>query len=177
VWRSLLVAYVIMLLINPFFLMYDIGFIFSFSAVIGIVYMGLWSKNWTFSHTKITYPINYVLKNYVYPSLGASMMIAPFLLFFTGKFNFIAIIANVLIFPLIPLVMIGGAITTLFANTWIGSVLYSVIAYGIEYLYCIATFGQRYAVYIIYEGQWFMYLLIAVVIILVSLDRIMGRRS
>jgi hypothetical protein len=105
------------------------------------------------------------------------MMIAPFLLFFTGKFNLIAIIANVLIFPLIPLVMIGGAITTLFANTWIGSVLYSMIAYGIEYLYCIATLGQRYAVYIIYEGQWFMYLLIAVVIILVSLDRIMGRRS
>jgi predicted membrane metal-binding protein len=157
--------------------MYDIGFIFSFSAVIGIVYMGLWSKNRTFSHTKITHPINYILKNYVYPSLGASMMIAPFLLFFTGKFNLIAIIANVLIFPLIPLVMIGGAITTLFANTWIGSVLYSMIAYGIEYLYCIATLGQRYAVYIIYEGQWFMYLLIAVVIILVSLDRIMGRRS
>jgi ComEC/Rec2-related protein len=172
VWRSLLIAYVIMLLINPFFLVYDIGFVFSFSAVIGIVYMGSWSKNWIFSHTKITRPINYILTSYIYPSLGASMMIAPFLLFFTGKFNLIAILANIFIFPFIPIVMIGWAITTLLMHTWIGSLLYTIISHGIEYLYFIAILGQKYAVYIVSHSQWFMYIFIAIIILLISVDRL-----
>jgi len=49
--RSLLIAYMTMLLINPLFLVYDLGFIFSFAAVIGIVYMGQWTQDihWTTS--------------------------------------------------------------------------------------------------------------------------------
>ncbi|MBU0627384.1 ComEC/Rec2 family competence protein [Patescibacteria group bacterium] len=31
-------AFVLMLLLNPYFLVYDVGFIFSFSAIIGLVY-------------------------------------------------------------------------------------------------------------------------------------------
>jgi len=172
VWRSLLIAFVSMLLVNPFFLVYDIWFIFSFAAVIGIVYMGSWTKELRLPSTTIGSISNKILHSYVFPSLGASMMIAPFLLFFTGKFNLIAIIANILIFPFIPFVMIGWALTTALQTTVLGVLLHDIVAYGIEYLYIIASLGQDYAIYIVSSGWWFMYTVLWCVIVLVTMDRL-----
>jgi len=37
VWRLLSIAFIAMLIINPYYLVYDVGFIMSFAAVIGII--------------------------------------------------------------------------------------------------------------------------------------------
>jgi ComEC/Rec2-related protein len=172
VWRSLFIAYTVMILVNPLFLVYDIGFIFSFAAVVGIVYMTQWTKDWQLPRKwHISSGINYVLRSYAIPSLWASMTIIPFLLFFTGKFNLISIVANILIFPLVPFVMIGGALTTALQQFVIGSRLWWLVQWGIEYLYFIANLGQKYGIYIMSQGHWFMYLVLFVVIILFIVDR------
>lgn len=44
IWRLLKLAFLLMLCYNPFFLSYDLGFLLSFGAVIGIV---LVSEAWT----------------------------------------------------------------------------------------------------------------------------------
>jgi len=36
--RSLSLAFIGMLLYNPYYLVYDVGFLFSFSAIIGLIY-------------------------------------------------------------------------------------------------------------------------------------------
>gem|GEM_PF-3572654 len=61
-----------------------------------------------------------MLHDYIFPSIGASMTVVPFLLFFTGKFNCTSILANILVVPLTPVIMIGGAVTTLMQGTIIG---------------------------------------------------------
>ncbi|MCX6823130.1 MAG: ComEC/Rec2 family competence protein [candidate division SR1 bacterium] len=39
IWRLLSMAFIIMLIINPYYLVYDVGFLMSFAAVIGIIYI------------------------------------------------------------------------------------------------------------------------------------------
>jgi predicted membrane metal-binding protein len=39
IWRLLSMAFITMLIINPYYLVYDVGFLMSFTAVIGIVYI------------------------------------------------------------------------------------------------------------------------------------------
>lgn len=172
--RSLFIAYIVMLLINPLFLVYDLGFIFSFAAVIGIVYIGQWTKHIRFDGNSIYRWLTRILHDYVFPSIGASMMVIPFLLFFTGKFNLTSIIANILVVPLTPVIMIGGWITTVLQWTSIGLLLAKGIGRWVDYIYWIAQFAQEYAIYIITDGQWFMYLLLWLVIILFIVDRFLS---
>lgn len=172
--RSLFIAYIVMLLINPFFLVYDLGFIFSFAAVIGIVYIGQWTKHIRFDGNSIYRWLTRILHDYVFPSIGASMMVIPFLLFFTGKFNLTSIVANIFIVPLTPVIMIGGWITTVLQWTSIGLLLAKGIGRWVDYIYWIAQFAQEYAIYIITDGQWFMYLLLWLVIILFIVDRFLS---
>jgi ComEC/Rec2-related protein len=174
--RSLSIAYVVMLLINPLFLVYDLGFIFSFSAVIGIVYIGQWTNHIRFDGNSMYRWLTRVLHDYVFPSIGASMTVVPFLLFFTGKFNLTSIIANILVVPLTPVIMIGGAVTTAFQWTLLGSQLASAITRWVDYIYWIAYRTQQYAVYVLTDGQRFMYTVLCIVIILFIMDRFISLR-
>lgn len=177
VWRSLAIAYIIMLLINPLFLVYDLGFIFSFAAVIGIVYIGQWTNHLRFDGNNIYRWLTRVLHDYIFPSIGASMTVVPFLLFFTGKFNCTSILANILVVPLTPVIMIGGAVTTLMQGTIIGWRFTRSITRGVDYIYWVAQLAQKYAVYIVTDGQWFMYTVLCVVIILFIVDRYISLQS
>ncbi len=169
--RSLFIAYIAMLLINPLFLIYDLGFIFSFAAVIGIVYIGQWTNHIRFDGNIAYRWLTRILHDYVFPSIGASMMVVPFLLFFTGKFNLTSIVANILVVPLTPIIMIGGWITTVLQWTTIGLLFATCINWFVEYIYQIAQLTQDYAVYVITDGQRFMYLLLGLVMILFIVDR------
>lgn len=169
--RSLFIAYITMLLINPLFLVYDLGFIFSFAAVIGIVYIGQWTNHIRFDGNIPYRWLTRILHDYVFPSIGASMMVIPFLLFFTGKFNLTSIFANILVVPFTPVIMIGGWVTTLLQWTTIGSLFSTAISRWVDYIYRIAQLAQDYAVYIVTDGQWFMYFFLGLVIILFIIDR------
>jgi predicted membrane metal-binding protein len=45
IWRLLSISALVMLIINPYFLAYDTGFLLSYSALIGIVYFDSIQKN------------------------------------------------------------------------------------------------------------------------------------
>lgn len=40
IWRLLSIVFVLMLLVNPYYLVYDVGFLMSFGAVIGTIWSG-----------------------------------------------------------------------------------------------------------------------------------------
>lgn len=42
IWRLMKYAFVVMLCYNPYFLAYDLGFLLSFGALIGIVVVSEW---------------------------------------------------------------------------------------------------------------------------------------
>ena len=122
IWRLLKYAFVLMLCYNPFFLIYDLGFLLSFGAVIGIVLINEWrTKFQKFSPSKpkvkekkIWLPcLTGFLKNYGLPTLGATLGTLPILLFFIGETNLTGVLINLLIVPLVPIITIGGFITVI----------------------------------------------------------------
>lgn len=122
--RLLGIAFILMLIYNPYFLAYDLWFILSFLAIIWILYFNNFqidiSKNRFLLDFKNIDKIDslveklklYFLKwtinfhnNYILPTLGASIFTAPAILLFTKQVNILAFLASIIIIPFIPIIM------------------------------------------------------------------------
>lgn len=111
VGRAILFACTLMTIWNPWLLLYDVSFQLSFIATIGIVYVVpriekyfLWVRESVF---KIP------LRSIVSTTLGVQLFVLPFLLYATGNLSFIGPIANILIVPLVPILMLFGSTVAL----------------------------------------------------------------
>lgn len=127
--RLLKYAFVLMLCYNPFFLTYDLGFLLSFWAIIGIILVSEWwtklqeEKAWKEKQKEKKISIPFLvkfLKNYGLPTLWATLGTLPILLFFIGETNLTGVIINLLIVPLVPIITIGGFCSVLLVSrtTW-----------------------------------------------------------
>ncbi|MCX6752935.1 MAG: ComEC/Rec2 family competence protein [Candidatus Nomurabacteria bacterium] len=103
--RALLFAGIIMILINPLLLVYDVSFQLSFLATIAVIFLSpkleeyfYWIK-WAW------------LRDIVCVTFSAYVFVTPFILYQMGNLSVIALPANILILPFIPLTMILGFIT------------------------------------------------------------------
>jgi ComEC/Rec2-related protein len=96
---TLLWAIFIMTAISPLQLFYDIGFQLSIAATLGVLQAYrlnvLWNNEGIFSEI-------------VWPSLGAIIFTAPIVAYYFQTFSVLALPANVLIVPTIPLLMLLG---------------------------------------------------------------------
>ena len=92
-----------MLFLNPYLLRYDTGFQLSFLATLGLVYLAPHFNKW-FSRL----PNFLSLRVNLAATLSAQIMTLPVVLFGFGRFSLIAVLANVLILPVVPLTMLFG---------------------------------------------------------------------
>ncbi len=117
IWRMMGIAWVVMLVINPFFLLYDLWFILSFAALSWIIIVDeMYTKSGC--RTSVSNKRKHVVidkvdrlwtslcRRYIVPTIGATCGVFPLLLFFTGTYNLTSILGNILIVPLVPLIMI-----------------------------------------------------------------------
>ncbi len=105
-WKIIGIVHTAMLLYNPYFLVYDVGYILSFSAVIGIIFFDhLCPSNGSSKKIK-NLIINFVRKDNLKPSIWATLGIFPVIIFFMSKINIGWILWNMFVLPLIPLIMI-----------------------------------------------------------------------
>jgi len=108
--NALVLTAVIMLLINPKILVFDLGFQLSFLATLGLIYFNpvllgiLRIKQLTNKFLKI------VLGDYLITTLSAIILTTPLILYNFGKISLIAPLANILILPVIPIAMLLGFI-------------------------------------------------------------------
>jgi competence protein ComEC len=110
--RPLVLTACLMLVMQPLWGMYNLGFQLSFLAVVGIlVFSDLLT---TFSQGMAATTI----REYTGETIAAQLMVTPLLLWSFGEISLVSILGNVLIIPVIPIVMIGG---------FISSVVYAVI--------------------------------------------------
>ena len=102
---ALLVAGFLMILHNPKILRFDTSFQLSFLATLGLVYLApRFNKyNW-FSRL----PNFWSFRDNLAATLSAQIMTLPIILFGFGRFSLIAVLANVLILPVIPSTMLFG---------------------------------------------------------------------
>ena len=105
--NALLLAASILLLINPQLLLADIGFQLSFLAVAGIIFLGEYINNFL---TKVKIPESFEIKTSLVMTLSAQSMVLPLIVYYFGNLSLIAPLANVLVLPILPFIMILGFI-------------------------------------------------------------------
>lgn len=101
---TLLFAVVAMVLLNPWQLFYNIGFQLSIAATFGVLEanqlrLGFEKEGW--------------LSELIWSSFGAIIMTAPIVAYYFGTFSVIAPLANLLILPSVPYLMLFGALSLL----------------------------------------------------------------
>src|SRR3989344_762027 len=107
--RALLFAGVIMILINPFVLAYDVSFQLSFIATIALIFFTPKVEKYF-----LWVPKHFKLRDIVSVTFAVYIFVLPFILYKMGNLSLVALPANVLILPFIPLTMILGFLTGLF---------------------------------------------------------------
>ncbi|MBY0310234.1 ComEC family competence protein [Patescibacteria group bacterium] len=104
--RGLLFAGVLMLVWNPWLLMYDIGFQFSFLATLGLILVApqletlFVEGKWMMSS-----------RQFFIATLAAQVAVTPLLLYHIGEVSLIALLVNVLVLPAVPFAMMLTFIT------------------------------------------------------------------
>lgn len=98
----LLFTAIVMLLFNPFMLVYDMSFQLSFLAFIGLLYFSPWVEYMLFNKLK---KIPDYLRLMVTQTLSAQLAVLPLLVASFGLVSIISTIANILILWVVPLAM------------------------------------------------------------------------
>jgi len=176
----LVLTAMIMLLINPWILVFDLGFQLSFLATLGLVYLNpILIKFARIEKIKSGF-IKLILGDYFLTTMAAIIVTTPLILYQFGKLSLIAPLANILILPFIPVAMLLGFITGIFSLIWqpfawiIGWSVWLVLTYIIWILETLAKLNWSYWEFesIGLGLMVFLYLVIGGVIILNSKSQI-----
>lgn len=123
----LLLSAVIMTIINPLLLRYDIGFQLSFAATLGMFYgTGL-----------IEGPLNKILPSFLQgtliPTLAASIFTIPIQAYYFGTLSLAAIPANLILLPIVPYTMLIVAVLMVCGaiSSFLGGII-SPVAWGVS---------------------------------------------
>lgn len=106
VTRALFFAGAVMLLLNPYLLVYDIGFQLSFMATLGLLLITP-----HFESTLVTGVSKLRLTDFFLATLATQIAVLPLLLYHIGEVSLVAIVVNVLVLPVVPLAMLLTFIT------------------------------------------------------------------
>ena len=101
---------VFMLVANPKMLLFDVGFQLSFAAVMGLVYILPIVKR-IFNY----WPELWQLKEMLLTTISAQLATLPILVFYFHKISWSSLLANILILPIIPFLMIWSLINAVVA--------------------------------------------------------------
>lgn len=101
VLRGLLFAGFIMILFNPFLLVYDVGFQLSFLATLGLIIIAphlehLFSRVPTFAGIRL----------FTSATIATQIAVLPLLLYQIGQLSVVAVVVNLLVLPMVPIAML-----------------------------------------------------------------------
>ncbi len=135
--NSLALIGILMLLINPKLLIFDIGFQLSFLAVLGICLFYKLFNKW---FEKIPNHRFFPLRNYLSITLSAQILVLPLILYYFGNLSLIAPISNLLILLVMPIVMLLGFffIFASFISFWLAQIFFWPVWILITYIILIA---------------------------------------
>lgn len=110
VLRAILITIVLMLLFNPYLLYFDVSFQLSFISTIAVIFLTpRIEKYFQF----ITPHFN--LRDIVSVTFSAYIFVLPFVLYKMGNLSLVALPANILVLPFIPITMLLGFLSGVFA--------------------------------------------------------------
>jgi len=202
--RAMSIAFIVMLIVNPYFLAYDVWFLLSFSAIIGIIYFSgfvsvistgtQWSGEISLNNKKdlsqnlkleMTNHNNVgakalshlqgggkkIIKEFITPTIWATLWVLPIMLFFMWKTNLTWIIANFLVVPIIAIVMIYWFISTILFQIIPREIRLRPEKILINYIYSISDLAVQWWVYLQAEWLWIKYALLWLFVVWLILER------
>ena len=131
--RALLIAGALMVMINPYLLLYDLSFQLSFLATGGIIlFSDIFSKRFTFL------PTSFGIRDIAGATIAAQLAVLPILVSSLGSVSVVSPVANILVLVAVPWAMLFGFIAILlaFVGAWIAYpftiVSYALLTYILE---------------------------------------------
>ncbi len=171
--RSMIYAFIAILIFNPFSLWYDIGFILSFGAIIWIVLFQKFSQNlvekrkekkkWKKKEKSDFFDCKF-WKEYLVPTIWASLWTAPILIFFMNWVNLVGILLNVIIVPIIPIVTIYGFISLILSLIIKRSIRIRPEKLLMDIIYGLSEIWAKYAIFLQSGDVWKKYVLVVLFI-------------
>jgi len=148
VLRALLFAAAIMVLINPYILLYDIGFQLSFMATLGLVLLLP-----QFESTLATHSSALKLRDLFMATLVTQIFVLPLLMYHIGEVSIVSVAVNMLVLPVVPVAMMLTFVAGLVSLVWVplGALL--------------GLLAQLPLTYIVVIAQWFVSLPFAAITI------------
>lgn len=105
---ALFLAGALMVVVNPLVLVYDVGFQLSFLATLGLIYLAPLLED------KLSFiPKTLGWREVCVTTVAAQLAVLPWLLYVIGEVSLVSLLANVLVLPVIPPVMLFGLVTGL----------------------------------------------------------------
>ena len=171
--RSMIYAFMTILIFNPFSLWYDIGFILSFGAIVWIVLFQKFSQNlvekrkekkkWKKKEKSDFFDCKF-WKEYLVPTIWASLWTAPILIFFMNWVNLVGIVLNIIIVPIIPIVTIYGFISLILSLIIKRSIRIRPEKLLMNIIYGLSEFWAKYAIFLQSGDIWKKYVLVVLFI-------------
>jgi competence protein ComEC len=137
VLRALVLAGLIMILLNPYLLIYDVGFQLSFLATLGLVFFAPYVEKW------VTFmPRLFKMREFLTATIATQLFVMPILLYSIGEFSLVSVVVNVLVLPMVPVAMLLTFITGMvgFISVPVATLLGFVTYISLEYILVIASF-------------------------------------
>jgi competence protein ComEC len=106
--RALAFTAALMVAFDPLVIQEDIGFLLSFAATLGMLYLVP-----VFDKYVRRIPGFYGTKEAAVTTLSAQIMVLPLLLYFFGSVSPLSVVVNIMVLPLIPLAMLLGFVVGL----------------------------------------------------------------
>jgi competence protein ComEC len=97
---GLFLAGLVMIIINPLLLIYDIGFQLSFMATLGLILIVPHFESLLLTEKTVK------AKEFFLATLATQIAVLPLLLYHIGEVSLIALVVNVLVLPIVPLAML-----------------------------------------------------------------------
>jgi competence protein ComEC len=139
--NALICASVIMSFLNPKIILSDVGFQFSFMAVVGLIYFSPLLEKLLQRFSALP-----LIKGILVASLSAQLTVYPLSVFYFGNFSWLSFLSNLLVLPTVPLIMTGGLLIFIFSfflvpvAQLIGYFLYLIISYWLKIGNLLLTF-------------------------------------
>jgi competence protein ComEC len=146
VMRALFFAGAVMLFLNPYLLLYDIGFQLSFMATLGLLLITP-----HFESTVVTGVQKLRLKDFFLATVATQIAVLPLLMYHIGEVSLVSVVVNVLILPVVPVAMFLTFLTGLIAI--VSAEVAAMVGFG----------AYVFLGYILFVAQWFAQLPFAVV--------------
>ena len=184
--RAMWTAFVVMILVNPYFLTYDVWFLLSFSAIIWIVYFSAFvdKRNKKFAEKRLEVKnkkqklsfkekcnkfVRWCMKDYIEPTLWATIWVLPIMLFFMWWTNLLWIVANFFVSPIIAIVMIYGFISTILFKILPRNIVILPEKWLIDYIYRISKITAKFGIYLHANWTWIVYALLILFVVWIIL--------